>query len=104
MTTYTPSSYPQVAEETVTYFHGTCTIYSPITQAAEDAHGKFCTCPSPDAHLHARPIDSDCPSMAGGWYEEYVTCPHRHTDPEKARRCGLQLARRTCRQRNAGQA
>jgi len=75
-----------------------------VTQEEEDARGRFCTCPSPEAHLSARPVDSDCPSMAGGSHEEHVTCTHRHTDPDKAKTCGLQLAVRTCRQRNAGQS
>jgi hypothetical protein len=98
--TYTASPYPGYATETVTYYRGTCKVYSPVTQAEEDAHGNFCTCPSEYVHMHARPIDSDCRSMAGGSHEEHVTCTHRHTDPAKAKACGGRLAARTCREWN----
>ena len=103
MTTYSAGTVGRAAEETVTYWHGTGTVYTPVTQDQEDAAGRFCACGSAEAHAHAR-VDRTCPSMAGSSWEEYVTCPHRHTDYAKAQTCGRQLAERTARRRNAGQA
>jgi len=31
---------------------------------------------------------------------EYLTCKHRHTDPDKAKECGRRLGERTARARN----
>jgi hypothetical protein len=102
MTRYTAGRTGRVAEEIVTYLHGTAAIYSPVTQEEEDAAGRPCTCPSEEAHIQAR-FNGTCRSMAGASTEEWVACTHRHTDYAIAKKCGLQLAERTARRRNAGQ-
>lgn len=96
MTTYT-SGRGGYAPETVTYYRGTATIYSPVTQEQEDARGNYCTCGSADAHMYRRA--DDCPSMAGGSYNDHVFCQHRHPTPELAETCGRRLGQREARRR-----
>jgi hypothetical protein len=86
------------AAETVTYFHGTCEIYTPVTQDEEDAAGRHCICTD-----HMRNYQDGCPSMAGGSRIESVECPHRHKDPAAARECGRRMADREVRRRNRAQ-
>jgi hypothetical protein len=62
------------AVETITYYHGTCEVWTPVTDPTS--------------------------TSAGGAYVEHVTCTHRHTDPYAAEKCGRKLGARTAGKRN----
>jgi hypothetical protein len=72
--TATVSNYPYFHEERVSYFHGTCEVYTPVTEG----------------------------DMAGGSHVETVTCPHRHQTTEAAKECAQALARKRARELNGG--